>query len=250
MRSALYKGVVTHRRSDTVQHGFQYPLFMVYLDLDDMDRFFALSRFWSRERLNWASFFRKDYLRPETPDLKQAVIEEIKDKTGADFSGSVFMLSHLRYFGICFNPATFYYCYEQNQLKYVVIEVTNTPWQERHTYVLTCPEEGAVFNITSQKQFHVSPFMTMDMEYHWKLEAPAEQLRLYISNVQNGNMIFNAGLKLHREPASTRSLNKTLLQYPAVTLKTITGIYWQALRLWLKGAKFIDHPKSTEDNAS
>ncbi|MCP5016996.1 MAG: DUF1365 domain-containing protein [Ketobacter sp.] len=249
MRSKIYKGVINHRRSDSIQHEFRYPLFMVYLDLDDIDGFFNRSLLWSKERFNWASYYRTDYLNPNIPDLKQAVAHEIMQKTGRVFQGSVFMLTHLRYLGINFNPATFYFCFEGDRLRYVVTEVTNTPWQERHTYVLGCEADDNVHNFTTRKQFHVSPFLAMDMEYRWKIETPGDHLRLYISNFQNNQRVFSAGLKLTKVEASAKNMNLMLLQYPAVTLKTIGGIYWQALRLWLKGARFNNHPKPSEDQA-
>lgn len=247
MRSAIFKGVIRHKRRDAVNHNFQYPLFMVYLDLDEFDSFFRLSRFWSRNRFNWASFYREDYLRPEVPDLKAAVTQEIKDKTGCNFNGRIFILSHLRYLGVCFNPATFYYCFEEDQLKYVVTEVTNTPWKERHVYVLRCHSNDAVHIFSTKKEFHVSPFLDMNMEYRWTIETPSDNLRLRITNYQDGNQVFTAALSLKRQQATTSNLNKILIEFPAVTIKTVSAIYWQALRLWLKGAKFNNHPHTTED---
>ena len=249
MRSAIYQGVITHRRNDQVRHGFQYPLFMVYLDLDELADFFQRSRFWSMERFNWASFHRDDYLHPETPSLKHAVQKEIETKTGKAFHGKVFMLGHVRYLGYCFNPATFYYCYDDEQLKYVVAEVSNTPWNQRHTYVLTFAEGTTTTqNFTAEKAFHVSPFLGMDCTYQWKISPPDQDLSLYISNFREDTLIFSAGLKLHRQAATSFNLNKILVRFPAVTIKTIFSIYWQALRLWSKGARFHDHPQPSEDH--
>lgn len=251
MHSAIYQGIITHRRNNEVRHGFKYPLFMVYLDLDQLPEFFGRSPFWSLEKFNWASFYRQDYLNPSTPNLKQAVQQEIRAKTGRKFDGQIFMLTHIRYLGFCFNPATFYYCYEHTKLKYVVVEVSNTPWNQRHTYVLTFPEDETADktqNFSTEKSFHVSPFLSMDMTYQWKLSPPDKDLTIYISNFQNDTLVFNAGLKLHRREATRKSLNRILLEFPAVTIKTISGIYWQAFRLWCKGARFHDNPKPSEDH--
>jgi DUF1365 family protein len=248
MQSAIYQGVINHRRNDAVRHGFQYPLFMLYLNLDEIDEFFSQSRLWSNERFNWASFYRNDYLNPDIADLKQAVIDEIKQKTGKSFTGNIFALTHVRYLGYCFNPATFYYCFNNGKLDFIVTEVSNTPWNERHCYVLSCEKEESTYNFTSAKEFHVSPFLSMNMEYHWKFSLPAQRLKLYISNKCNGSMVFTAGLRLTRLDATTKNLNRTLLRFPAVTLKTIIGIYWQALMLWAKGATFQNHPKDTKED--
>lgn len=245
MHSALYQGFVTHLRRQAPTHQFRYPMFMLYLDLDELGPFFQTSPLWSRERFNWASFHREDYLRPDIPDLKQAVSAEIERQTGHTFSGRVCLLGHLRYLGICFNPATFYFCFEGDQLKYVVTEVTNTPWQEKHTYVLTEAELQRSEN--TEKRFHVSPFLDMELQYRWRIPAPSQTATISIRCLRNRNTVFTALLELERMAATRRNLNRILFRFPVVTLKTISGIYWQALKLWLKGARFYHHPNLPED---
>lgn len=247
MHSAIYQGVIIHQRQLKPVRGFRYPLFMVYLDLDEIEDFFALSKLWSVERFNWASFHREDYLNPSVTDLKEAVTLEIKQQTGIDFQGSIRMLSHVRYFGLCFNPATFYFCFNSNnELEYVVTDVTNTPWNERHTYVLTARELADKH--TTTKQFHVSPFLDLDMEYRWSIRSPSDNMIISITNLQNGSTAFSAILKMERLEATGRNLNAILAKFPAVTLKTVTGIYWQALKLWLRGAPFYNNPNTSEDH--
>ncbi|MBA57400.1 MAG: hypothetical protein CMK89_23370 [Pseudomonadales bacterium] len=248
MRSAIYQGVISHQRRQGPEHSFAYPIFMAYLDLDELTDFFSLSPAWSMERFNWASFHRNDYLNPSIPDLKQAVVDTIKRNTGTDFDGRVCMLGHVRYFGIGFNPATFYFCFDNDELKYVITEVTNTPWNEKHAYVLSANDINR--RQATAKTFHVSPFLDMDMEYHWRISPPLQSTTISITNVQNGQPVFNATLKMDRLEATPRNLNTILLKFPAVTLKTITGIYWHALRLWLKGAPIYQHPKTFEDHTS
>ena len=248
MRSAIYQGFISHQRRQGPKHSFAYPIFMVYLDLDELTDFFSLSPFWSRERFNWASFHRDDYHNPDIPDLKLAVLDTIKRHTGTHFKGGVCMLAHVRYFGLGFNPATFYFCFENEDLKYVVTEVTNTPWNEKHAYVLSADDISS--KQLTAKTFHVSPFLDMDMDYLWRISTPDQNASVSITNIQNGEPIFNATLKLERLEATPRNLNTILFKFPAVTLKTISGIYWHALRLWLKGAPFYNHPKTFEDHSS
>lgn len=246
MQSAIYQGVVTHQRSQPRPHHFSYNIFMVYLNLDELDEFFSRSRLWSRERFNWASFRRSDFLDPSIPDLKQAVQRQIQRQTGNTFNGEVFLLTHIRYLGYCFNPVSLYYCYEQGKLRYILADVNNTPWNERCCHVLVCDSEKNRQQFEFDKGFHVSPFLPMDMQYDWRFTVPDERLTVFMRNFQNDSEIFNAGLILQRQEATTANLRRVLLRFPAMTLKTIGGIYWQALRLWLKGTPFYDHPAQHE----
>lgn len=224
---------------------------MLYLDLDEIDEFFKLSPLWSRERFNWASFYRQDYLGgkatesgDQAQDLKQTVYKEIERQTGKSFSGRVCMLAHVRYFGYCFNPATFYYCFNGTQLQYLVTEVSNTPWGEKHCYVSSFEQSEHVYSSSANKVFHVSPFLGMEQTYRWHITNPGDNLRIFISNFEQERRIFSAGLNMQRRPATTKNLNRALLRFPATTIKTVSSIYWQALRLWLKGAPIFNHPNN------
>lgn len=248
MQSALYEGVITHQRGGPTPHRFQYNTFMVYLNLNELPSLFSRSRLWSLERFNWASFRRKDFLRPDIADLRTAVQQEIHSQTGHHFSGDICLLTHIRYLGYCFNPVSFYYCFEQSQLRFIVAEINNTPWNERFCYVLCCDATRPTQHFRFRKQFHVSPFLPMDVEYDWTLNTPGEHLSIVMRDLQQGDEIFNAGLFLQRQDATTRNLRNMLLRFPVVTLKTVAGIYWQALRLWLKGASLHDHPPTHEVN--
>lgn len=246
MQSALYEGFVSHRRQHPVEHTFRYPVFMAWLNLDELDKFFALSPLWSREKFNWASFRRRDFLNPDIADLREAVQQEILRQTGETFSGDIFLLTHVRYLGYCFNPVSFYYCYNDGQLEWIVAEINNTPWNERFCYVLRCEADQTRHTFELAKLFHVSPFLPMDMQYQWQFNTPGHQLSVFMCNRQQDSVIFNANLTLQRQEATASSLNRILLRYPAVTIKTVAGIYWQAFRLWLKGIPFHDHPPSDE----
>ncbi len=247
MRSALYQGIVTHHRKLPRAHQFCYDTFMVYLHLDELDAFFSLSPLWSLERANWASFRRQDYLRPDIPDLRDAVREEIHQQTGIHFTGDIAMLTHVRYLGYCFNPVTFYYCQHQDQLHFIVAEVNNTPWNERHCYVLCCDGTTITQRFNTPKQFHVSPFMPMTMHYDWRFSVPGEQLSVSLRNMKDGQQHFCANLNLVRQEATRTHLHQLLLRFPSVTLKTVTGIYWQALQLWLKRTPVYGNPSTQED---
>lgn len=263
MNSQLYEGWVRHRRYHPKAHRLRYPLFMLYLDLDEADQVFAQSRFWSRERFNWASFRRNDYYAPERGDLKTAVIARIAELSNIEPEriASVRMLTHLRYLGIAFNPVTVYYAFDSNeQLLAIMPEITNTPWGERHQYVLTTQSGDGGYAPHRQhrhyheyrlaKAFHVSPFLPMDMDYRWVFGAPQSTLRVHLENYRQGERRFDATLVMEARSISGSSLTRALIRFPWMTVKVVAGIYWHALRLWLKGIPFYPHPRKDNKEPS
>ncbi|MFK7976332.1 MAG: DUF1365 domain-containing protein [Halioglobus sp.] len=246
MKSRLYEGIVRHRRRSPKAHEFEYRVAMPYLNLDELDEVFEQSRFWSRERGGLAQFRRTDFLGdPELP-LAQEVRRRIQEETGEAHTGPIYLLANMRYFGYSINPIACYYCFneDESQLEYLVAEVNNTPWDERHSYVLAGPDSGQWLKTVFGKAFHVSPFNPMDMRYHWRSNTPNKRLVLHMENSQDEEKVFDATLSLRAKPMTARSMNGLLLRYPFLTAKVGLGIYWQALRLYLKGMPVYNHPKN------
>lgn len=246
MKSAIYRGTIRHRRFTPTGHEFTYRLFMLYLDLDELDTVFDGSRLFSTKRKALAEFRRSDHLGDPEESLKDSVCSLVEDHTGSRPDGPVRLLTHLRYFGYVFNPVSFYYCFDRDDTRvtHIVAEVNNTPWGDRHCYVLEAASAAPVLHLTAQKAMHVSPFMPMNMEYDWRISAPGDALNLHMSNRMGDEKVFDATLRLERRALNPASLARSLAAFPFMTLKVMAAIHWQALRLWLKKVPFIPHPQS------
>ena len=245
--SAVYEGVVRHRRHAPHAHAFDYRMAQLWLDLDEVDQVFASRWLWSSRRPNIARFRREDYLGPVELSLSDAVRQRVQAAIGHTPAGPIRLLTHLRYFGFAFNPVSFYYCYRADgaTLDCIVAEITNTPWRERHAYVLpveTATRHGRVLQWEFDKAFHVSPFMAMDHAYRWRFTTPVEDLHVHMDVLRDGTPEFDATLTLQRRPLDGASLARVLWRYPAMTAQVVASIHWQALRLWLKRNPVHDHP--------
>ena len=247
MKSCIYEGQVKHGRRQPVEHAFRYRVFMMFLDLDEVDDVFRGRWFWSTKRPALARFRRGDHLGDEARPLKDEVLDLVEKDTGLRPAGPVRLLTNLSYFGFCFNPVSFYYCYapDGETLEVIVAEVNNTPWGERDMYVLPAAQHtgsGPAMRFRPRKKMHVSPFMPMNVDYDWSFIDPGERLSVFMANDIDGNRVFSASLLLNRRTISTGSLARVLVVYPFMTLKVLGGIYWQALRLWWKRTPLYVHP--------
>ena len=268
MNSAIYHGWLDHRRLAPRPHAFRYRLCMLYLDLAEVDEVFRGRWLWSTTRAALARFDRRDHLgKPERP-LDDAVRDVVAARTGRRPLGPIRLLTHPRYFGHVFNPVSFYYCFDTGgrRIEAVVAEVTNTPWGERHCYVLRAAEapawppssdasvspvpRTAWLRTRTPKALHVSPFHPMDLEYDWQLSTPGEGLAVHMalrpSATPAATPIFSATLALRRRAIDGPALAAMLLRFPFMTAQVIGAIHWEALRLWLKRVPVHDHPATVQ----
>ena len=247
MHSCLYEGQVQHRRIAPHDHHFHFPLFLTYLDLDELGEVFRQRWLWSTRHPAPAWFRRTDFFGDNRISLKTAICTLVEEKTGRRPSGPVRLLAHLRYFGYVFNPVCFYYCFDRadRSVETIVAEITNTPWGEKHVYVLPRQESVSIseeLQFRFAKEFHISPFMPMDIQYNWFFRTPGETLRVHIENRQRDGKVFDATMNLRRMPFTAANCARVLIAYPLLTLQIICTIYWQAFRLFLKQTPFYSHP--------
>ncbi|PTU75681.1 DUF1365 domain-containing protein [Pseudomonas mangrovi] len=245
--SALYSGWVQHRRFAPRVHAFRYRMGLLYLDLDEQQALFALSPLAGNGRWQPFAFRETDYLPDYTSAgvrLVDAVRARVGEILGETFDGPVRLLTQARSWGLSFNPVSFFYCFDRDeQLRAVLCEVSNTPWRQRYHYVLPVTAELPQ-RFALAKQFHVSPFLPLDLEYRMRLGPPGERLTVQMEDWQGETRLFQAGLALQREALTRASLHRQLLRFPWMTGKTLAAIYWQALRLAIKRIPLFNHQPS------
>jgi len=247
MNSCIFEGRVRHSRKAPVDHSFAYRIFFMYLDLDELPALFRHRWFWSSTRPALARFRRSDHLGPSGETLDQSVRALVERETGVAPRGPIRLLTHLSYFGYCFNPVSFYYCYDESgsQLETIVAEVNNTPWGEQTCYVLADSDnlgKGSTRRFSPPKLMHVSPFLEMEIDYDWSFTEPADSLKVFMANSRDGTRVLDVALSLQRTEISAASLARVLVMYPFMTMSVMKSIYWQALKLWIKACPFYPHP--------
>ena len=245
MDSALYIGKLRHRRFSPKKHAFEYPVFLSFLDVDEIPQLMQRSRLSSYGRWNLLSYFERDHFGDPAKVLRKRIEEDARKHDIVVPDGKMFLLTHLRYFGYVFNPVSFFYFYDSaGKLQQMMAEVNNT-FGESHNYWLTPENERAVVaarRYTCEKCMHVSPFMGMDVEYDWIFTEPGEKLVAHMNTIQNGKPFFDATLELTRREWTSAELRRIALAYPFMTARVIGAIHWEALKLWLKRVPVFAHP--------
>lgn len=249
LKSCIYQGAVFHQRLRPLQHRFSYRIFFLAIDLDELPQLSKMGPYFKTERFAPLRFFAPDYLANKQQISRQDVWDKVVELGGDDKFGRIVLVGQMRCFGLYFSPINSYYCYDHNDnLSYLVAEVSNTPWNERQYYLIDTNN-----NTSSEKTFHVSPFMDLDMRYHWQIQVPGEYLNLSIETIQDNDKqrkLFTAAIVMKRQEFNNKNLLKNLLAIPVMTLKTLLGIYWQATKLYIKGVPYVAHSKKENRRVS
>ncbi len=250
MESCIYKGHVTHRRIIPVKHFFSYKTFSFFLDLDELKTLESKISLFSLNKFNLFSFYNKDHGDRNGEDLKDWVLKVLKKYNLIFKVSKIKILCFPRILGYVFNPLSIFYCYDNNGLRAVLYEVKNT-FGEQHTYVFSISANTKIISQFCNKKFYVSPFIEMKSFYNFRLSDPDEKLKILIKqcDVSNNRILIacQSGIK---QPLNEKELIINFFKHPFMTLKIISGIHYEALRLWKKGAIFIKREKKIKNSIS
>ncbi len=229
--SAIYNGFVTHTRIAPTRHAFRYRVFSLLLDLDEIETFDAESRIFAHNRRGIMSFHDKDH--GDGRPLREWLDATLRG-AGIEADGPIRVLCYPRLFGFVFNPLSVWFCHGRDGvLAAIVYEVHNTHG-ERHAYVLPARANDSTINHGCAKDFYVSPFLSMDCDYAFRIAPPGENILIAIRESEKGIAVLNAAFSGKRQPLTDRNLTLALLRHPLMTLKIVGAIHFEALRLWLK----------------
>jgi uncharacterized protein len=253
LRDSACEGWVLHRRVSPIRHEFRYPLCMLCVDVDRLEdhrsAWFSSSRRAAPLALRPADYPSGRLAAPDSGTIRSAVNERL-EQDGFEPAQQVYLLTQPRSWGVLFNPVSFYFCLRDGELVAVLAEITNTPWDEVHVYVLDARGQGSELTFEFPKRFHVSPFMPMDLRYRWRVRLAPHAIEVAMTLLRDGEEVFFAGMYLRPRPLDRRAMRRVALRFPLQSIRTLARIYWQAFRLWRRGTPFYTHPRHLQERES
>ena len=248
--SCIYIGSVIHKRFKPKKHFFKYNVFSLFLDLDEINELDQKILFFSYNKFNILSFFDKDHGHRDGSSIKNWLIHVLKKKNISTISIKVKILCYPRIFGYVFNPLSIFFIYDADSNPIAILyEVKNT-FGEQHTYVFKIDiKNKQIFN-NCKKKFYVSPFMDLESKYFFKVLIPNERLSVIIDQRDKKGKLLFASQDGERVKLSPKNLLISYLKHPLMTLKIISAIHYEALKLWIKGIKLVKKNLKIKNNTS
>ena len=246
-RDQSCEGWITHHRRVPVDHAFRYRVWMLLVDVDGLADLANVSRWLSVDAPGVLQIRTRDHLPGAEGNLRERVAGTVVGAGQPPPEGPITLLTQPRNLGVSFNPVSFFFCHDAggSVVESIVAEINNTPWNERHSYVLRSQEPAARVSFEFPKSFHVSPFNDMDVDYRWQFEI-GERIHVRMVIERDGLEIFRAGLHLRSQPLDAAAITRGVRGYPAQNLVTLGRIYHQAFQLWRKRTPFHEHPDNRE----
>ena len=237
--SAIYTGKVIHKRFKPKKHFFRYNVFSLFLDLDEIKEISNKINLFSYNKFNLISFYNKDHGDRNGSSLQDWVKKNLKLSGIKTENIKIKLLCYPRILGYVFNPLSIFFVYDKNSsLISILYEVKNT-FGEQHTYVFKTNSKSKVLKNNCKKKFYVSPFMDLKSTYYFKILKPANNLSIVIDQRDDHGKLLFASQDGIRTSLNSRNLIITYLKHPLMTLKIISAIHFEALRLWVKGVKLV-----------
>ena len=247
--SCLYEGSVQHGRRTPVAHAFRMRVFMMYIDLGEVDTVFSRRLLWSTKGPALFRWRREDHPGDSGQPLDAWVRTLVATRTGTHPRGPVRLLTHPRQLGVGFNPLSVYYCFAPDgvTLEWAVLEVTSTPWGERAHHVLDVRGGGDVHEGRVAKTLHVSPFLPMGLDYRWRLTVPGRTIAVAVDVLEKHRLVLRTSVTMRRRELTAPMLARLTLSHLPMTWRVLGGIHWQALWLWRKRVPYHPHPRHIEE---
>lgn len=254
---AVAPASIQHRRYAPKAHEFSACLNYLWFDADQIDSITDNSWLWSNRNWNVLTLNPDDFLTQYTGTLREKVAQALTSQSTLqlDVEHQIFVLALPRCLGLRFNSVVFYYVFDAQQNLYCILsEITNTPWNERHVYVHACQaqwnenQSTQTLHFDFHKDFHVSPFMPMNIEYRWHFYLSKQQYVIHMQLFEDQKLIFDANMRFCLQPITLPSQqHRYALTNAVAPIKMLSAIYWQALCLWCKGIRFHPHPQTVKD---
>ena len=233
-QTGIYWGRILHNRFSPKRHFFTYPVFIFSMDLDEAGFWSRKLRLFGHNRFSLYTLMDRDHLGGNGAGIKDNVVRLLRERGFRGTVDKIFMVTQFRVLGHVFNPVTFYFCYAAGKPVAYLAEVNNT-FHQRHTYAFFGNgQDGAGASFIAEKVFYVSPFMEMDMTYHFRFQPLNGSLGVFIDDYRDGKPVLKTQITGKWSPMGDWPLLKSFLKIPFMCAWIVAWIHWQAIRLWLK----------------